>query len=117
MLFRCFGIPFGAVGCSIANAVAPGRSSKNTADVRQHYYDRAIFKDLCVTVGLTWSFLVALCLVYIFLLPSRYLQCNSDVTGQICVDLATIFPIIATGRSADDMHCGAESFTDFFRYF
>ena len=27
-LFRCFGIPFGAAGCSIANAVASGRLSK-----------------------------------------------------------------------------------------
>ena len=38
-----------------------------------------------------------------------------SVSGQICVDLSPIYPAISIGRSADDMHCNAESFPDILR--
>ena len=67
---------------------------------------------MLATTGLTWSSLVALCWV-----GTALMMCNVyiSLTGQICVDLGAIFPIIATGRSADDMHCSAESFPDILR--
>ena len=39
-----------------------------------------------------------------------------SLSGQICLDLSAIYPIIATGRSADDMHCSVESFPGMLRY-
>ena len=45
----------------------------------------------------------------------QYCTQQLTITGQICVDLSSIFPIIATGRSADDMHCNAESWQNLFR--